>query len=120
MGDISNPVHDSETSSRDIRAVCKVQASPQRCPSLPGCSVSPLVGQGDPTQRAVATGMWLRMLTRVPRDRGGIPRDQGDALRLPIRWQVSIKVTPITAASGLPLTRGWPGRQLRVTRGLRG
>jgi len=40
--------------------------------------------------------------------------EQGDALTLPIRWQVSIKVTPITAASGLPLTRGCSGRQLRA------
>lgn len=39
--------------------------------------------------------------------------EQGDALTLPIRWQVSIKVTPITAASGLPLTQGCPSRQLR-------
>ena len=43
-----------------------------------------------------------------------VRRDQGDALTLPVRWQVSIRVTPITAASGLPLTRGCPGRQLRV------
>lgn len=42
----------------------------------------------------------------------GVPREQGDALRLPIRWQVSIKVTPITAASGLPLAGGCPGGRL--------
>lgn len=43
-----------------------------------------------------------------------VRRERRDALTLPIRWQVSIKVTPITAASGLPLTLGCPGRQLRV------
>lgn len=41
MGDISKPVHDSEMSSRDIKAVCKSQALPRCSTLLPGCFECP-------------------------------------------------------------------------------
>lgn len=45
MGDISKLVHDSETSSRDIRAVCKSQALPRCSPLLPGCFECPRLAE---------------------------------------------------------------------------
>lgn len=103
---------------RRLPGILELFVKSRPCPGAVPPSLAawcPPLGQGDSPARGGSRDV-AEDAPLCPMGSGGHSEGSGGCINSPIRWQVSIKVPPITAASSLPLTRGWPSRQLRVTR----